>query len=199
MARMIELKLLAETVSKCDRCPELVSTRTQTVFGVGPLDPKLLFLGEAPGQDEDLKGEPFVGAAGQQLNKIIAAIGLKRDDIFICNILRCRPPGNREPKPEEADCCREYLDKTIDLVQPSTIVCWGGVASKNLLKTSQGVTRLRGKKYEYRGIPVFVTLHPASLLYEGGAEKKRLVWEDMKMLLSHLGLPIPGKPSATNQ
>ncbi|HEX3149107.1 MAG TPA: uracil-DNA glycosylase [Gemmataceae bacterium] len=190
--RVIELKLLTDRVRACDRCPELVATRTQTVFGVGPLGAELLFLGEAPGADEDRQGEPFVGAAGQMLNRIITGCGLKREEIFICNILRCRPPGNRQPKPDEAANCREYLDGTIDLVQPKVICCWGAVAAQNLLGTTTGITRLRGRFYEYRGIPVLCTFHPAALLEGRSPEKKKDVWEDMKMLLTRIGRPIPG-------
>src|SRR3954468_3791000 len=148
--RLHELTLLAEKCSRCTRCPELAATRTQTVFGVGPVGADLVFVGEAPGADEDRLGEPFVGAAGQLLNRIIAACGLRREDIFICNILRCRPPGNRQPKPEEAANCREYLDGSIDLVRPKAICCWGAVAAQNLLGTKVGITKLRGRFYEYQ-------------------------------------------------
>jgi uracil-DNA glycosylase len=189
--RVIELQQLKERVRACDRCPELVATRTQTVFGVGPMGADLLFLGEAPGADEDRQGEPFVGAAGQMLNRIIAGCGLKREEIYICNILRCRPPGNRQPKPQEAANCREYLDGTIDLVQPKVICCWGAVAAQNLLGTTTLISRLRGRFYEYRGIPVLCTFHPASLLEGRSPEKKKDVWEDMKVLLAKIGRPIP--------
>jgi DNA polymerase len=185
------LTVLAERVRGCMRCPELAATRTQTVFGVGPIGAELVFVGEAPGADEDRQGEPFVGAAGQMLNRIIAGCGLKREEIFICNILRCRPPGNRQPKPEEAANCREYLDASIDLVQPKVICCWGAVAAQNLLQTKIGITKLRGRFYEYRGIPVLCTFHPAALLEGRSPEKKKDVWEDMKMLLAKLGRPIP--------
>ena len=126
--RRFELKLLAEQVSTCTRCPELVSTRRQTVFGVGPMDPELLFIGEAPGADEDRQGEPFVGAAGQLLNRIIAACGFQREEVYICNVIKCRPPGNRTPKPEEAANCREYLDRQLEMVRPKFICCLGGTA-----------------------------------------------------------------------
>jgi uracil-DNA glycosylase len=188
--RRVELKLLAETVAKCQRCPELASTRTQTVFGDGPVGAELLFLGEAPGFDEDKKGIPFVGEAGQLLDKIIFASGLKREEIFICNVLRCRPPGNRTPTSEEAGHCRDYLDKTIDLVGPKAIVCWGATAAKSLLKTSVGITKLRGKFYAYREIPVLCTFHPANLLPSRNPENKKFVWDDMHMLMQHLGRPI---------
>jgi DNA polymerase len=191
--RLHELIVLAERVRGCTRCPELAATRTQTVFGVGPVTAEVLFVGEAPGADEDRQGEPFVGAAGQMLNRIILACGLKREEIFICNILRCRPPGNRQPKPEEAANCREWLDGSIELVRPKIICCWGAVAAQNLLQTKIGITKLRGRFYEYRGIPVLCTFHPAALLEGRSPEKKKDVWEDMKMMLTKIGKPIPGK------
>lgn len=192
LRRRHELTVLAERVSRCDRCPELAGTRTQTVFGVGPVGAEICFVGEAPGADEDRQGEPFVGAAGQMLNRIIAACGLRREDIYICNILRCRPPGNRQPRPEEADNCREYLEGTIELVRPKVICCWGAVAAQNLLRTKTGITKLRGQFYTYRDIPVLCTFHPAALLEGRSPEKKKEVWEDMKMLLAKIGKPIPG-------
>lgn len=189
--RFVELKVLAEQVCQCTRCPELAATRTQTVFGVGPVGAEILFVGEAPGADEDRQGEPFVGAAGQMLNRIITGCGLRREDIYICNILRCRPPGNRQPKPDEATNCREFLERTIELVEPKIICCWGAVAAQNLLQTSTGITRLRGKFYSFRDIPVVCTFHPAALLEGRSPEKKKDVWEDMKMLLAKIGRPIP--------
>jgi DNA polymerase len=190
--RRHELTVLADRVRGCARCPELSATRTQTVFGVGPVGAEVVFVGEAPGADEDRQGEPFVGAAGQLLNRIIAACGFRREDVFICNVLRCRPPGNRQPKPEEAQNCREYLDGTIDLVQPKVICCLGAVAAQNVLQTKIGITKLRGRFYEYRSIPVVCTFHPAALLEGRSPEKKKDVWEDMKMMLARLGRPIPG-------
>jgi uracil-DNA glycosylase len=189
--RSQELTVLAERVSRCTRCPELTSTRTQTVFGVGPVGAEICFVGEAPGFDEDRQGEPFVGVAGQLLNKIIAACGLRREDVYICNILRCRPPGNRQPKPDECDNCREFLEQTIDLVGPKVICCLGAVAAQNLLRTKVGITKLRSKFYEYRGIPVLCTFHPAALLEGRSPEKKKDVWEDMKMMLVKIGRPVP--------
>jgi DNA polymerase len=190
-ARRQELTLLAERVAACTRCPQLASTRTQTVFGVGPLDAELCFIGEAPGADEDRQGEPFVGPAGQLLNRIIAACGLKREEVYICNILRCRPPGNRTPTPEEASNCREYLERTLELVRPKYLCALGGTAATHLLGTTAGISRLRGRFYEYRGIPVMCTFHPSYLLRS--PEKKKEVWEDMKRLLARMGRPIPGK------
>jgi DNA polymerase len=192
--RRQELTLLAERVSKCQRCSELVSTRRQTVFGVGPVDAELCFVGEAPGADEDRLGEPFVGAAGQLLNRIITGCGLRREDIYICNILRCRPPGNRTPKAEESANCREYLLETLELVQPKFICALGATAAQNLLNTTTSIGKLRGKFYEFDGIPVICTYHPSYLLKNNeSVELKKLVWEDMKLLLTRMGKPIPGK------
>jgi uracil-DNA glycosylase len=190
--RPIELQLLAERVSKCTRCPELASTRTQTVFGVGPLSPDLCFIGEAPGADEDRQGEPFVGAAGQLLNRIIAAMGMKREEVYICNILRCRPPGNRPPRSDEAQNCREYLDAQLELIAPKFICVLGATAAQNLLGSSLRIGEMRGKSYFYKDIPVICTYHPASLLPTRSPQNKKLVWDDMKMLLAKMGRPVPG-------
>jgi DNA polymerase len=185
------LTVLAEEVAGCTRCAELAATRTQTVFGVGALDPELCFIGEAPGADEDAQGEPFVGAAGQLLNRIIAACGMKREEVYICNILRCRPPGNRTPLPNEASNCRPFLERTLELVRPRFICALGACAAQNLLGTTLSIGKLRGRFHDFRGIPVLCTYHPAYLLRS--PEKKRDVWEDMKRLLERMGRPIPGK------
>jgi DNA polymerase len=184
------LAALAQRVSQCTRCAALAATRTQTVFGVGALDPELCFIGEAPGADEDRLGEPFVGRAGQLLDRIIGACGMKRQDVYICNILRCRPPGNRTPLPDEAANCREYLEQTLDLVRPKFICCLGACAAQNLLGTQLSVGRLRGRFHDYRGITVMVTYHPSYLLRYEPAKKD--VWEDMKKLLARMGKPVPG-------
>jgi DNA polymerase len=185
------LHLLTTEVACCTRCPELAATRTQTVFGVGAMDAELCFIGEAPGADEDAQGEPFVGAAGQMLNRIIVGCGMKREEVYICNILRCRPPGNRTPLPNEAANCREYLDRTLDLIRPKFICCLGACAAQNLLNTTQSASKLRGRFHDYRGMSVLVTYHPAYLLRNPAA--KRDVWEDMKMLLARMGRPVPGR------
>lgn len=189
--RLDALMALKQQVSGCMRCAQLASTRTQTVFGVGPLDPDLCFVGEAPGADEDRLGEPFVGAAGQLLDRIIVACGMKREEVFICNILRCRPPGNRQPQIDEAEHCKEWLERTIDLVRPRFLCALGGTAVTHLLGITQGITRIRGKFFEYRGIPTMCTFHPSYLLRS--PEKKREVWEDMKTLLARMGKPIPSR------
>src|SRR5437764_1320265 len=188
--RRHELTVLAERVAGCPRCPQLYSTRTQTVFGTGPIDPDICFVGEAPGADEDATGEPFVGRAGQLLNKIIAACGFKREDVYICNTLKCRPPNNRTPTPEERANCREYFDRQLALVKPKYIVALGATAAQNLLGTNVGIGKLRGKIHKYKDIPVVCTFHPAALLRNEAWKKD--TWEDMKLLLRTMGKPIPG-------
>jgi DNA polymerase len=194
-SRRHELTMLAATVSTCERCEALFASRTQTVFGVGPLDPDVGFIGEAPGANEDATGEPFVGAAGQLLNRIITAAGLKREQVYICNILKCRPPGNRRPQADEARNCREFLDRQLELVRPRHLVCLGASAAQYLLGVSTALNRLRGRFHDYRGTPVLCTYHPSYLLQleePAKTERKRDVWEDMKMLLTRMGRPIPG-------
>jgi DNA polymerase len=184
------LTVLAQQVAGCVRCAELVATRTQTVFGDGQPGAELCFIGEAPGADEDAQGKPFVGAAGQLLNRIIVACGMKREEVYICNILKCRPPGNRTPLPDEAAHCREYLDKQLDLVRPRFICALGGCAAQNLLNTRAPLGKLRGRFHDYRGIPVLCTYHPAYLLPHRSPEKKKDVWEDMKLLMARMGRPV---------
>lgn len=191
--RRHELTVLAERVSTCDRCSELYATRTQTVFGVGPTDPDICFVGEAPGADEDAQGEPFVGRAGQLLNKIIAACGFRREDVYICNTLKCRPPNNRTPTPDERSNCRDYFDSQLELVNPKYIVALGLTAAQNLLATTLSMGKLRGRFHRYRDIPVLCTYHPAALLRN--PEWKADTWEDMKLLLRTMGRPIPGTQS----
>jgi uracil-DNA glycosylase family 4 len=179
---------LADLVAGCQRCTELAESRQQTVFGTGNPDANIMFIGEAPGADEDRQGEPFVGAAGQLLNKIIEACGLKREDVYICNVLRCRPPGNRNPQPQEAANCREFLDAQIAIVQPGYIVCWGTVAAQNLLNEQRAVGRLRGQFLQYGDAKVLCTYHPSYLLRNPAAKKQ--VWEDMKFLMKDLGIDL---------
>jgi uracil-DNA glycosylase family 4 len=190
--RRHELTVLAERVSTCPRCAELVSTRTQTVFGVGPVDAEVLFIGEAPGADEDRLGEPFVGAAGQLLNRILAACGFQREEVYICNVIKCRPPGNRTPTPVEVANCREYLDRQLELVRPKYICCLGGTAAQHLLGTTAPLGKLRGRFHSHNGVPVMCTYHPAFLLPHRQPAKKKDVWEDMQLLLKRMGRPIPG-------
>lgn len=183
------LQVLNEQVKRCQRCDELCSTRTQTVFGVGNSTARLCFLGEAPGADEDRQGEPFVGRAGQLLNRIIEACTLRREDVYILNILKCRPPGNRNPLPEEAANCAEYLLQQIDIIQPEFICCLGAVAAANLLETNQSIGRLRGRFHPWRGIQVLATYHPAYLLRNPSAKAE--VWKDMQLLMAAMGIEIP--------
>ncbi|MCA9049953.1 MAG: uracil-DNA glycosylase [Planctomycetaceae bacterium] len=183
-ARQTGLCQLAEIVANCRRCTELAETRRQTVFGVGDPNARIMFIGEAPGGDEDRQGEPFVGAAGQLLNRIIQAMGLTREEIYICNVLRCRPPGNRTPLPQEAANCREFLDGQIRIVNPDYIICWGTVAAQNLLGNTTPVGKLRGRFYRHGRARVLCTYHPSYLLRTASA--KKLVWDDMKMFLAEM-------------
>jgi uracil-DNA glycosylase family 4 len=189
--RRHELTVLAGEVAGCDLCAELFPTRTQTVFGVGPIDPEVAFVGEAPGADEDRTGEPFVGRAGQLLTRIINGSGFKREEVYIFNTLKCRPPGNRTPKPEECANCRPFFDRQFELVKPKHVVALGGTAAKALLNTATGITKLRGKVYDFRGVPLICTFHPSALLRDDSGKMKRDVWEDMKLLLRTMGRPIP--------
>jgi DNA polymerase len=182
------LRAIAARVALCTRCQELARTRTQTVFGVGNSEAEIMFVGEAPGADEDRQGEPFVGAAGQLLNRILEASRLKRSDVYICNILRCRPPGNRNPLPDEAANCREYLDGQIELVDPDYIVCLGSVAAKNLLGLADSIGKLRGRILKYGRAKVVCTYHPAYLLRNPAAKKD--VWDDMKFLMRDRGIDL---------
>ena len=167
---------LRETVANCSRC-ELCKSRTKTVFGVGNLAADWMVIGEAPGAEEDRRGEPFVGRAGKLLNEMLRAIGQSRDSVFIANILKCRPPHNRDPKPEEAEKCRHYLEQQIALVQPKIILAVGRVAAQNLLGRDDPLGKLRAQTYELDGIPLVVTYHPAYLLRS--PSHKRQSWQDL--------------------
>jgi DNA polymerase len=189
---------LRERVLACVKCPHLASSRKNVVFGVGNIDAELMFVGEAPGADEDAQGEPFVGKAGELLTKIITATGLQRDDVYIANILKCRPDtpgessGNRKPTPEEMQTCIPYLHEQIDLIQPKVLVALGGTAVEGLLNKS-GITKLRGQWQTYRGIPLMPTFHPSYLLRNAAMSEKRKVWEDMLQVMGKLGMPISDK------
>ena len=185
------LEVLAEEVSCCTLCDELASTRNKTVFGVGNPRARLVFLGEAPGADEDRRGEPFVGRAGQLLDKMLAACGLDRGEVYILNILKCRPPGNRNPTPEESLNCRRFLNRQLELIDPEFVCCLGAVAAQNLLETTTSIGKLRGRVHDYRGINVVCTYHPAYLLRNPAAKKP--TWEDLQMLLGEMGLEVPGR------
>jgi len=170
--------LRAEIGPDCQRCKLHTLGRRQVVFGVGNPDADLMFVGEGPGGDEDIQGEPFVGRAGQLLTKIIEAIGMKRSDVYIANVIKCRPPGNRNPEPDEVERCEPFLFRQIDIVKPKVIVALGKFAAQSLLKTSDPITRLRGREYRFRSATLIPTFHPAYLLRNPSS--KREVWEDMK-------------------
>ena len=182
---------LEQEVAGCQRCEELACTRTQTVFGVGPANPRLCFFGEAPGFDEDKQGEPFVGAAGQLLTDIIQkGMGLRREDVYILNVLKCRPPGNRNPNPDEIENCREYFLRQFSILQPEYICCLGAFAARTLLDTDESVGRMRGRFHRFHHGPVdaqvIVTYHPAYLLRN--ENEKRKTWADVKMLMAAMGI-----------
>jgi DNA polymerase len=170
---------LHDDYAACQRCA-LGDSRTNFVFGTGNPEADVMFVGEAPGRDEDQQGEPFVGRAGQLLNKILEAIGFRREDVYIANILKCRPPGNRDPQPTEIVSCEPILQRQIELIRPLILCSLGSFAAKTLLQTSTGITRLRGRIHEYRGIPLVPTFHPAALLRN--AQWKRPTWEDVQLL-----------------
>jgi DNA polymerase len=184
------LAAVQQEVAACRLCDELCDSRTQTVFGVGNPHARLCFLGEAPGADEDRLGEPFVGRAGQLLTKIIEACTLKRPDVYILNVLKCRPPENRTPLPHEVANCRSFLDRQLALIKPGFLCCLGAVAAQTLLETEKPIGRLRGTVHDYRGIKVVCTYHPAYLLRNPAAKKD--CWEDMKLLLGEMGITLGG-------
>jgi len=183
----------------CTKCSHLAAVRRNVVFGVGSLDAGLMFVGEAPGADEDAQGEPFVGRAGELLTKIIQAMGLTRNSVYIANILKCRPDtpgqtsGNRKPTPEEMKTCIPFLHEQIDLIRPKVLVALGATAVEGLLGKTVGITRLRGNWQTYRGTPLMPTYHPAYLLRNQAPAEKRRVWEDMLQVMEKLALPISEK------
>jgi uracil-DNA glycosylase family 4 len=194
-----KLAAVQTRVSACVKCPNLASSRTQTVFGVGSPDAEIMFIGEAPGADEDAQGEPFVGRAGQLLTKIIRAMGFAREEVYIANILKCRPDtpgssyGNRAPTPREMQTCRTYLMEQIDIIRPKVIVALGAVAVEGLLGTRAPMRELRGRWDSFNGTPLMVTYHPAYLLRNQSPAEKRKVWEDMMQVLERLEKPISEK------
>jgi len=191
-----ELEKIAGEVRQCRQCG-LGSSRTNAVPGEGHPDARIMFIGEAPGADEDAQGRPFVGRAGQLLDKIITACGLKRSDVFIGNILKCRPPENRDPRAEEIISCLPYLQKQIEIIEPEIIVALGAHAAKTLLNTTKSIGQLRGQFHEYYAgigrppIKMMATYHTAYLLRSYTPENRRRVWEDMKKVLAELDLPVP--------
>jgi DNA polymerase len=198
-AKAAAFTALRQRAMACVKCAHLASSRKNVVFGVGSLDADLLFVGEAPGADEDIEGEPFVGKAGQLLTKIIETMGLTRDSVYIANILKCRPDtpgqtaGNRKPTAEEMQTCIPFLHEQIDLIKPRVLVALGATAVEGLLGKTIGITRLRGQWKTYRGIPLMPTYHPAFLLRNQALTEKRKVWEDMLAVMQKLGMPISEK------
>jgi uracil-DNA glycosylase family 4 len=183
------LAALAEHIGDCQRCKLARQGRSTVVFGVGNPDADLMFVGEGPGADEDRQGEPFVGRAGQLLTEIITkGMKLRRQDVYIANVIKCRPPGNRNPEPDEIATCMPFLVRQIDLVQPRVIVALGTFAAQTLLGVKTPITRMRGNWHEYRGVPVMPTFHPAYLLRN--PSDKRVVWEDIKLVMGALGMPV---------
>jgi DNA polymerase len=198
-AKVAAFQELRQRVLACVKCAHLASSRHSVVFGVGDPNAELMFIGEAPGAEEDQQGEPFVGKAGQLLTRIIQTMGLTRNSVFIANILKCRPDtpgqsaGNRKPRPEEMQTCIPYLHEQIDLVRPKVIVALGATALEGLLGKATGIMRLRGHWQSYRGTPLMPTYHPAYLLRNQALSEKRRVWEDMLLVLEKLQLPITQK------
>lgn len=193
------LAALNEAVRACRQCPHLAASRTQTVFGTGDPGADLMFVGEAPGADEDRLGEPFVGRAGELLTRIITAMGLSRDGVYIANVLKCRPdmpegaPGNRPPTPEEMQRCLPYLREQIAIIRPRVLVALGRTAMAGLVGADEPMGAMRGRWFEFAGIPLLPTYHPSYLLRNGSNAEKRKVWEDMMLVMEKLGLPVSEK------
>ena len=186
---LLSLEAVRKELGNCKRC-KLHGQRTNIVFGCGSPNASLVFVGEGPGEDEDIQGEPFVGRAGQLLTKIIEAMGLKREDVYICNVVKCRPPGNRNPEPDEISACRPFLEKQLSAIRPKVIVALGTHAAQTLLNTAEKITSLRGRFHRYgNDIQIMPTFHPSYLLRNEG--KKKDVWEDMKLVMKELGLEFP--------
>ena len=185
------LRIIRQDLGDCTRCVLHKQGRKQIVFGVGNPQAELMFVGEGPGADEDEQGEPFVGRAGQLLNKMITAMGLRREDVYIANVVKCRPPGNRTPEREECDTCSPFLMRQIDVIGPKIIVALGAVAAKNLLGLNDSMASLRGRVYDFRGSRLIVTYHPAFLLRD--PRQKGEAWKDLQIAMRELGLPVSKK------
>jgi len=185
---------IRQELGECTRCKLHALGRTQIVFGVGSPNAELMFVGEAPGADEDIQGEPFVGRAGQLLTKMIEAMGFKRDEVYIANVLKCRPPGNRNPEPDEIATCEPFLFQQLASVEPKVVIALGAFAARTLLKTDTPISRLRGRVFDFRGAKLIPTFHPSFLLRSPGY--KREAWEDLKLALSLLGRTAAGLPAA---
>jgi uracil-DNA glycosylase len=185
------LRLIREDIGDCTRCPLHKQGRKQIVFGVGNPHADLMFIGEAPGADEDMQGEPFVGRSGQLLTNMIKAMGLSREQVYIANIIKCRPPGNRAPEREECATCSPFLMRQIEAIQPKAIVALGAVAAKTLLAINAPMIELRGRWFDFRGTRLAVTYHPAFLLRD--PRQKKETWKDLQMVMQELGLKAPAK------
>lgn len=186
------LKVIRQDIGDCTRC-RLHKGRTNIVFGVGNVDADLMFVGEGPGADEDAQGEPFVGRAGQLLNNMITAMGISRGDVYIANVVKCRPPGNRTPEADECDTCLPFLLRQIEVVRPKVIVALGATAAKNLLLINDSMGKLRGRWYDFKGARLAVTYHPAYLLRD--PRQKAETWKDLQMVMKFLGLKPRAKAS----
>ncbi len=185
------LRLIREDLGDCTRCPLHKQGRKQIVFGVGNPRAELMFIGEAPGADEDQQGEPFVGRAGQLLNNMIKAMGIRREDVYIANIIKCRPPGNRTPERDECETCSPFLMRQIAAIKPKAIVALGAVAAKTLLAINAPMSEFRGRWYDFRGTKLAVTYHPAFLLRD--PRQKKETWKDLQMVMKELGWAVPAK------
>jgi uracil-DNA glycosylase family 4 len=185
------LRLIREDLGDCTRCPLHKQGRKQIVFGVGNPRAELMFIGEAPGADEDQQGEPFVGRAGQLLNNMIKAMGIRREDVYIANIIKCRPPGNRTPERDECETCSPFLMRQIAAIKPKAIVALGAVAAKTLLAINAPMSEFRGRWFDFRGTKLAVTYHPAFLLRD--PRQKKETWKDLQMVMKELGLAVPAK------
>ncbi|HJX00179.1 MAG TPA: uracil-DNA glycosylase [Terriglobales bacterium] len=188
------LRIIREDIGDCTRCVLHKQGRKQIVFGVGSPRAEIMFIGEAPGADEDQQGQPFVGRAGQLLNNMISAMGIRREDVYIANIIKCRPPGNRTPEREECDTCSPFLMRQIEAVKPKVIVALGAVAAKTLLGVNDAMVNLRGRIYDFRNTKLAVTYHPAYLLRD--PRQKKEAWKDLQMVMKYLGMPLRTLPSS---
>lgn len=192
-ARIWTLQEIREDIGDCTRCKLHTLGRKQIVFGVGSPTADLMFVGEGPGADEDVQGVPFVGRAGQLLTKMIEAMGFRRDEVYIANVVKCRPPENRNPEPDEIASCEPFLFRQIDAIKPKVIVALGSFAAKTLLKTNEPISRLRGQVFEYHGARLVPTFHPSFLLRS--PNQKKYAWDDLKKVLTLMGRPVPPSPA----
>jgi DNA polymerase len=193
--RVWTLEAIREDIGDCTRCKLATSGRKQIVFGVGNPDAELMFVGEGPGADEDIQGIPFVGRAGQLLTKMIEAMGFARDQVYIANVVKCRPPDNRNPEPDEIESCEPFLFRQIETVKPAVIVALGAFAAKTLLRTQDPISRLRGRVFEYHGAKLIPTFHPSFLLRSPG--QKKYAWDDLKKALAVMGRQPPAADAST--